>query len=173
MTSSANQPSRRVVVEGEPRRANPTRGYLMTSGAVLFFIATFVDWLSDDNDAFSGYELDSLIPFTAYLGLGLAAALHYAGRRETRRQHRGLSLASMAAGVAATGLALSYLMDAPGLIESGAHADIGIYLALIGALVWTVGSFLLAKEPDGDIAHECHQHDEDVDNDSARGNRSN
>jgi hypothetical protein len=108
------------------------------------------------SDTFSGYELDSLIPFTAYLGLGLAAALLYAAKRATRRQHRGLSLTSMAAGVAASGLALSFLIDAPGIVETGSDSDIGIYVALIGALVWTVGSFLLANEPEGDIEHDDH-----------------
>jgi hypothetical protein len=155
MSNTPNQPNRGVV-QHDPRRANPTGAYIMTGGAVLFFIATFLDWLNNGEDTFSGYELDSLIPFTAYLGLGLAAALLYAAKRATRRQHRGLSLTSMAAGLAATGLALSFLIDAPGIVETGSDSDIGIYVALIGALVWTVGSFLLAKEPEGDIEHDDH-----------------
>ena len=29
-------------------------------------------------------------------------------------------------------------------------AEVGTWIALIGAIVWTVGAFLLAKEPEGD-----------------------
>lgn len=157
MSNTANQ-SNRNIVQDDPRRANPTGAYVMTAGALLFLIATFLDWLDNGDDTYSGYELDSLIPFTAYLGVGLALALLYAAKRATRRQHRGLSLTAMAAGVAATGLGLSYLMDAPGIVETGSDAEIGIYVALVGALVWTVGSFLLAKEPEGDIEHDDHDH---------------
>jgi hypothetical protein len=58
----------------------------------------------------------------------------------------------MAAGIAATGLALSYLLDAPGALERGGDysAEVGTWIALIGAIVWAVGAFLLAKEPEGD-----------------------
>ena len=85
----------------------------------------------------SGYETDSLIPFVAYLGIGLAAALAYAMTRAHRRQHRGLTLTSMAVGIAATLLALSYLVDAPGISEGGRDLspEIGVWLALRRAAV--------------------------------------
>ena len=85
-------------------------------------------------------------------GLGLAAALLYALNRARGRQHRGLSLTTMAAGFAATLLALSYIIDAPGALERGGDysAEIGAWIGLVGGLVWTVGAFLLAKEPEGD-----------------------
>ena len=58
----------------------------------------------------------------------------------------------MAAGVAATGLALSYLLDAPGALERGGDytAEVGTWVALVGGVLWAVGAFLLAKEPEGD-----------------------
>ncbi len=168
MSSNPNQPNRGVVRD-DPRRANPMGAYVMTAGALLFFIATFLNWLSTEGDTLTGYERDTVIPFTAFLGLGLAAALLYAAKRATRRQHRGLSLTSMAAGIAATGLALSFLIDAPGFVEAGSDAEIGLYVALIGALVWTVGSFLLAKEPEGDIEHD----DTTTRSDSGRSTSSN
>jgi len=137
----------------DTRRANPMGAYVTTAGVALFTIATFLGWIQTDDKSFSGYEADTVIPFTAYLGIGFAAALLYAAKRATRRQHRGLSLSSMAAGVAATGLALSYLFEVPGGAERKASFDteFGVYLGLIGALVWALGSFLLAKEPEGDI----------------------
>ncbi|NPC96026.1 MULTISPECIES: hypothetical protein [Nocardioides] len=143
----------------ETHRANPMGAYVATAGVVVFLIATFLEWVQADDKGFSGYETDTVIPFTAYLGVGLAAALLYAAKRATRRQHRGLSLTSMAAGIAATGLALSYLLEVPGNAErrSGYDTEMGVYVGLIGAIVWAVGSFLLAKEPEGDIEH--HEHD--------------
>jgi hypothetical protein len=137
----------------DPRRANPMGAYVTTAGVALFTIATFLGWIQTDDKSFSGYEADTVIPFTAYLGIGFAAALLYAAKRATRRQHRGLSLSSMAAGIAATGLALSYLFEVPGGAErkAGFDTEFGVYLGLIGALVWAVGSYLLAKEPEGDI----------------------
>jgi hypothetical protein len=88
----------------------------------------------------------------AYLGIGLAAALLYAMTRAHRRQHRGLTLTSMAVGIAATLLALSYLIDAPGISEGGRDLspEIGVWLALVGGLLWAAGSALFAKEIEGD-----------------------
>jgi hypothetical protein len=143
--------------EGElrhDRRANPMGAYVATAGVVVFLIATFLDWVSTENGEVTGtgYETDSTIPLVAYLGLGLAAALLYALNRARGRQHRGLSLTTMAAGIAAAGLALSYLLDAPGALERGGDytAEVGTWIALIGAIVWTVGAYLLAKESEGD-----------------------
>jgi len=143
--------------EGElrhDRRANPMGAYVATAGVVVFLIATFLDWVSTKNGSVtgSGYETDSTIPLVAYLGLGLAAALLYTLNRARGRQHRGLSLTTMAAGVAAAGLALSYLLDVPGALERGGDysAEVGTWVALIGAIIWAVGAFLLAKEPEGD-----------------------
>ncbi|MCW2831792.1 MAG: hypothetical protein JWP31_2484 [Aeromicrobium sp.] len=145
----------------DPHRANPMGAYVTTAGAVIFLIATFLSWIATDDKSFSGYESDTLIPFTAYLGIGFAAALLYAAKRATRRQHRGLSLSSMAAGIAAIGLALSYLLEVPGGAERKAEFDteIGVYIGLLGAIIWAVGSFLLAKEPEGDIEHR-NTHDD-------------
>ena len=127
--------------------------YVATAGVVVFLIATFLDWVStDDSVTGTGYETDTTIPLMAFLGLGLAAALLYALNRARGRQHRGLSLTTMAAGIAAAGLALSYLLDAPGALERGGEytAEIGTWIGLVGAIVWAVGAFLLAKEPEGD-----------------------
>lgn len=136
------------------RRANPMGAYVATAGVAVFLISTFLDWVStqDDSVTGSGYETDTAIPLLAYLGVGLAAALLYALDRARGRQHRGLSLTTMAVGLAATLLALSYVIDAPGALERGGDysAEIGTWIGLVGALVWTVGAFLLAKEPEGD-----------------------
>ena len=128
--------------------------YVATAGVVVVLIATFLDWVStqDDSVTGSGYETDTTIPLVAFLGLGLAAALLYALNRARGRQHRGLSLTTMAAGIAAAGLALSYILDAPGALERGGDysAELGAWVGLVGAIVWAVGAFLLAKEPEGD-----------------------
>ena len=138
--------------------------YVATAGVVVFLISVFLDWVStqDDTVTGSGYETDTVIPYLAYFGVGLAAALLYAAGRARGRQHRGLSLVTMAAGVAATLVALSYVIDAPGALERGGDysSEIGSYIGLIGGLVWTVGAFLLAKEPEGDDDwHDAHRVD--------------
>jgi hypothetical protein len=127
--------------------------YVATAGVVVFLIATFLDWVSTDSGTTgSGYETDTVIPLLAFLGLGLAAALNYALNRARGRQHRGLSLVTMAVGVAATGISLAYVLDVPGAFERTADlsTETGAFVGLVGAIVWTVGAFLLAKEPEGD-----------------------
>jgi ABC-type Fe3+-siderophore transport system permease subunit len=136
-------------------RANPMGAYVATAGVVVFLIATFLDWVSTNGDTIttgSGYETDTVIPLLAFLGLGLAAALLYALNRARGRQHRGLSLTTMAVGVAAIGISLSYIFDAPGAFERTADlsTEAGAFVGLLGAIVWAVGAFLLAKEPEGD-----------------------
>ena len=136
------------------RRANPMGAYVATGGVVVFLVATFLDWVSTEGGSVtgSGYETDTTIPLVAFLGVGLATALLYALNRARGRQHRGLSLTTMAAGIAAAGLALSYILDAPGALERGGDysAEVGAWIGLVGAIVWAVGAFLLAKEPEGD-----------------------
>jgi uncharacterized membrane protein YidH (DUF202 family) len=163
--------------EGTPTvrtaRANPMGAYVAIGGIALFTIAVFLDWLSvevtgtDTETSVTGYETSPLIPFIAYLGIGLAAALLYAMSRARRRQHRGLTLTSMAAGIAATLLALSYLIDAPGVTENTGDLSpkIGVYLALLGGLLWAAGSGLFAKEIEGDD----HEHVDANYGGSARG----
>jgi hypothetical protein len=58
----------------------------------------------------------------------------------------------MAAGIGATLLTLSYLIDAPGISESGSDLspEIGVWLALVGGLLSAAGSGLFAKEIEGD-----------------------
>lgn len=144
----------------DTHRADPKGAYIATAGVVIFVIATFLAWIQTDDKSFSGYEADTVIPFTAYLGIGFAAALLYAAKRATRRQHRGLSLSSMATGIAAIGLSLSYLFEVPGGAErkAGFDTEFGVYVGLIGAIIWAAGSFLLAKEPEGDIEHDDRDH---------------
>ena len=129
--------------------------YVATAGAVVFTAATFMDWVSTDGEngtTASGYEADTVVPLLAYLGLGFAVALVYAAKRARGRQHRGLSLTAMAAGLAAVGVALSYIFDVPGAFERGGDvsAEAGALVGLLGAIVWSVGAGLLAKEPEGD-----------------------
>ncbi len=128
--------------------------YVATAGVAIFTISVFLDWFTvpDVDEAVSGYNTDGVIPFTAYLGIGLVVALFYALTRARGKQHRGLTLATMAAGIAATLLALSNLFNATGIPDSDVELDvsIGVWIALLGGIVWSIGAGLLAKEPEGD-----------------------
>jgi peptidoglycan/LPS O-acetylase OafA/YrhL len=135
------------------RRAKSTGLIITALGVVLFNIAPFLKWVApEDSEARSGYETDSLIPFVAYLGLGLLVALVYASQRARRGQHRGLTLVSMAVGLAAALQCLAFAIEPMGGLERGddLSVHIGVWVALIAALIWTIGSALLAKEIEGD-----------------------
>jgi hypothetical protein len=137
------------------RRANTLGAHVATAGVVVFLVATFLTWVSTegaDSTSASGYETDTVIPLLAYLGIGLAVGLQYAANRARGRQHRGLSLTTMAVGIAAVLVSLSYVFDAPGAFERGGDlsTEIGAWIGLLGGIVWSVGAGLLAKEPEGD-----------------------
>ena len=136
------------------RKASPTGAYVATAGVVVFLISVFLDWFSspDLDESVSGYDTDGVIPFTAYLGVGLVVALFYAISRARGRQHRGLTLVTMAVGIAAVLLSLSNLFDATGVASGDSEVDveIGVWIALVGSIIWSVGAGLLAKEPEGD-----------------------
>ena len=142
----------------DERRASPLGAYITTAGAIIVLVSVWLNWVSrgpadSEENTVSGYEADSLIPFMAYLGLGFAVALLYATVRADRRQHRGLSLASMAVGLASLLWCLSFVIDPSSTAQynENVSTEIGPYIALLGSLLWTVGSFLLAKEPEGDF----------------------
>ena len=148
---SGSAPGRAVTHE---RRANPLGAYVATAGVVIFTIAVFLDWFSvtEADESISGYDADGANPLTAYLGIGLVVALFYAMSRARGRQHRGLTLATMAVGIAAVLLSLSNLFDATGIASGDieVEVEIGVWIALLGSIVWSVGAGLLAKEPEGD-----------------------
>lgn len=163
--------SRTPRVEIERVKANLAGLYTTVAGVLVFNIAVFLEWATTDDDGYSGYEADSLWPYAAYLGLGFAAALLYAAKLAYRRQHRGLTLASMAVGLATTLQCLAWLIDIPGAAERNTgDPGFGPWVGLIGALLWTVGSALLAKEPEGDPEHDrVHTHNDRVEGDRTSG----
>jgi uncharacterized membrane protein YidH (DUF202 family) len=137
-----------------PLKARPTGLAVAALGIVVFNIAPFLDWVESTagSDTASGYETDSLVPFIAYLGIGLLIAMAYAYTRARRGQHRGLTLTSLAIAIAAALQCIAFAIDPMGNLERGSDLDpkIGVYVGLIGALIWAIGSFLLAKDVEGD-----------------------
>ncbi|MCC2318492.1 hypothetical protein LJN54_11150 [Cellulomonas sp. zg-Y138] len=120
---------------------------------MLFNISPFLNWVNPDGaDPRTGYETDSLVPFIAYLGIGLLIALIYANKRARRGQHRGLTLVTMAVGIAAAIQCLAFAINPMGGLERGddLSTDIGVWVGLIGAAIWAIGAGLLAKEDEGD-----------------------
>lgn len=156
---------RRTTSSDDHRRANPLGAYVATLGAALLFVSMWLHWVgfgkADSEQNFSsGYEADSVIPYMALLGLGFAAALIYALKRADRNQHRGLSLSSFAVGTASTLWIIFFLINPISTVQyAGLRGEDNpnvttswaVWLGLFGALLWAVGSFLLAKEPEGDI----------------------
>ncbi|WP_369055555.1 hypothetical protein [Kineococcus terrestris] len=117
-------------------------------------MAPFFDWVTFEGSDVGrvGYETDSLVPFTAYLGLGLLLAMLYARGRARRGQHRGLTLVSMAVGLAATVQCVAFALNPMGGLERGdaLNPAIGVFTGIVGAALWSIGSGLLAKEVEGD-----------------------
>ncbi len=141
-------------------RARPTGLAVAAAGILIFNLAPFMNWVDPEGEANprTGHESDSLVPFIAYLGIGLLVAMAYAGKRASRGQHRGLTLTSMAVGIAATLWSIAYALSPMGALERGDNlsAQIGIYVAILGAAIWAVGSGLLAKEVEGDDHVRTH-----------------
>ena len=136
------------------RKASPTGAYVATAGVLIFLVSVFLDWftITEADESVSGYDADGAIPLTAYVGVGLVVALFYAISRARGRQHRGLTLTTMAVGIAAVLLSISNLVDATGIASFDVEVDveIGVWIALVGSIIWSVGAGLLAKEPEGD-----------------------
>src|ERR1700710_1451875 len=116
-TSDLNSPT----TTRAPRRARTTGLAVAGVGIVLFNISPFLNWVdpSGNADPRTGYETDYLVPFIAYLGIGLLIAIAYAGKRAFRGQHRGLTLVSMAVGIAATIQSVAFALNPMGGLERG------------------------------------------------------
>ena len=152
----------------QENRAQPTGAYVAIAGIAIFVVATFLGWVSTtgaEATSASGYEADTVVPFTAFVGIGLAVALLYALQRARRRQHRGLTLTTMAIGVAAVLLSLGYVFDPPGAFERGADLEtqLGAWVGLVGGILWAVGAGLFSKEVEGDDYHRSLDHGQATD----------
>jgi uncharacterized membrane protein YidH (DUF202 family) len=136
------------------RKANTTGLAIAAAGVIVFNVSPFLNWVNpaDDADPRTGYETDSLVPFIAYLGIGLVVAMAYVVKRARRSQHRGLTLVSMAVAVAAALQCLAFAINPMGGLERGDHLSpqIGVFVGLIGALIWAFGSYKFAQEIEGD-----------------------
>ncbi|TXR56114.1 hypothetical protein [Quadrisphaera setariae] len=152
-SSSARSPRGAERVEDD-RRAGKAGLAVAGLGIVVFNASPFMNWVdpSGEGDPRTGYASDSLVPFIAYLGLGLLLAMLYAASRARRGQHRGLTLVSMAVGLAATLQCIAFAVQPMGGLERGDDlaAQIGVYVGIVGAALWAFGSGLLAKEIEGD-----------------------
>ena len=136
------------------RTAKTTGLAIAAAGVLLFNISPFLNWVNpaDGADPRTGYETDSLVPFIAYLGIGLVLAMAFAVKRARRGQHRGLTLVSMAVAVAAALQCLAFVLNPMGGLERGddLSPQIGVFVGRVGALIWAYGSFKLAQDVEGD-----------------------
>ncbi|MFN4101987.1 MAG: hypothetical protein ACK4GT_19665 [Pararhodobacter sp.] len=158
MTNSPN--ARGNNTTADTRRAKSAGLGLAAVGIILFNVAPFLNWVGaeDSDDIWTGYETDSLVPFMAYLGLGLLIALLYASKRASRGQHRGLSLVSTAVGLAVSIQCVAFALEPMGALERGDNlaADIGPWVGFLAAGLWAIGSGLLSKEIEGDDRVDTH-----------------
>jgi len=143
---------------GGHRRARLTGLIIAAVGIVILNVSPFLDWVEvngNDNGQSvnrTGYETDSLVPFMAYLGVGALIAMLAAAQRAWRGQHRGLTLAAMALGVAVTLQCLAFAIEPMGGLERGDDLDvqIGVWVGLVGAAIWTIGCAIFSAEIEGD-----------------------
>ncbi|MGI4895295.1 MAG: hypothetical protein ACRYF3_09300 [Janthinobacterium lividum] len=146
--------SQDLTTQPDRRTAGKAGLGLAAAGIVVFNVAPFLKWVQFDGSTEGrvGYETDSLVPFIAYLGLGLLLAMAYAASRARRGQHRGLTLVSMAVALAATIQCIAFALHPMGGLERGDNLtpEIGVYVGIVGAAIWAIGSGLLAKQIEGD-----------------------
>ena len=168
MTTSRAEVGAHAHADDHTPRAKPVGAYVATLGAIILFASMWLNWVGlgpndSEVDPSSGYEADSLIPFMGLLGIGFSAALLYALKRADRGQHRGLSLASFAVGLASFLWILFFFIDPIETVKYAGYrgesdpnvtTSWGVWIGLLGSLLWTLGSFLLAKEPEGDVEHD-------------------
>jgi len=138
-------------------------------GIVIFNVAPYLDWAEVDLQGGqtvtrNGYDTDSLIPFIAYVGIGLLIAMIYALQRASRGQHRGLTLVSMAIGIAAAIQCVAFTIDPMDVLGLGDDVNLqaGVFVAIAGAALWAIGSGVFASEIEGDD-HEWHEGEGAVD----------
>ena len=114
-------------------RASLAGLYLTALGALVLLVSLWMDWIttgpadSEANPA-SGYEADGVIPLLVFLAVGLAGLLW----------------------------TVAFAIDPISTIQypdQNVTIEAGLWLGLVGTLLWTVGSYLLAKEPEGDDEH--------------------
>ena len=171
MTTSRADVGAYAAADNHALRAKPLGAYVTTLGALILFVSMWLDWVGlgpsdSETDFSSGYEADSLIPFMGLLGIGFSAALLYALKRADRGQHRGLSLASFAVGLASFLWIVFFFIDPIETVKYAGHngeedpnvtTSWGLWIGLLGSLLWALGSFLLAKEPEGDVEHAVRE----------------
>ena len=140
-------------------KASLTGLYLTALGALVLLVSLWMDWIttgpadSEANPA-SGYEADGVIPLLVFLAVGFTVSLFYATGRADRRQHRGLTLASAAVGLGGLLWTVAFAIDPISTVQypdQNVTIEAGLWLGIIGTLLWTAGSYLLAKEPEGDV----------------------
>jgi len=161
------------------RRARLTGLIIAAVGIVILNVSPFLDWVKAGDDkatpavSRTGYETDSLVPFMAYLGIGMLIAMLVAAQRAWRGQHRGLTLASMAIGVAVALQCLAFAIEPMGGLERGDDLtpQIGVWVGLAGAVIWFLGCAVLSAEIEGDD-HDPNENFTYEERDGERGNAS-
>lgn len=149
-------------------RVNPAGLLLVLLGVAGYTVSVFLHWLGQGKQTgvvdsgpgertVNGYDLNTVLPLLALLGIGLLIALIYAYGKAAHGQHRGLSLVTMAVGLATVGMAVCYLIDPPGVngLANNLSTKIGPFVALASAAIWSIGAGLLANGTEGDH-HDGH-----------------
>jgi hypothetical protein len=109
---------------------------LAGAGALLLLVALFLDWYENDANAWTNFEvLDLVLAACALLVVaGAAARLGASGARRARRT-------MLPGAIAALVVVLSQLVNHPPAATDVGN-DVGIYLALGGAVLMAIGALL-------------------------------
>ena len=136
------------------RRARSTGLAVAAAGILIFNVSPFLNWVDPRGDANPPHRLRDRLAYPLHRLSGPRPVGGDGVRDEQRPtgQHRGLTLVSMAVGIAATLQCLAFAINPMGALERGDDlaTQIGVYLGLLGAVIWAIGSGLLAKEIEGD-----------------------
>jgi hypothetical protein len=114
------------------------------AGGVLLFVSLFLEWYESDDPTFTAFTVFEVLDLVlALLALGAVVALTESLGVRLPSGSRSMARLGLPLGVAALLIIVSQLInDPPAIVGSGSGPELGMWLALAGALLIVAGGLL-------------------------------